>query len=78
MGNVFLNAQQMVAQYTTYLVFSLPLYHFFQTFQSINISPFEERVFVLKSEVALNELEPNSIDIMCSLNIDKYSNHFNQ
>jgi dipeptidase len=34
--------------------------------------------FVLKSQVALNELEPNSIDIMCSSIIDKYINHPNQ
>ncbi len=33
---------------------------------------------MLKSQVALNELEPNSTDIMCSLIIDKYINHRNQ
>jgi hypothetical protein len=33
---------------------------------------------VLKSQVALNELEPNSIDIMCSLIIKIYINFLNQ
>jgi len=33
---------------------------------------------VLKPQVALNELKPNSIDIMCSLIIDKYINHHSQ
>jgi len=33
---------------------------------------------VLKSQVASNELEPNSTNIMCSLIIDKYINHFSQ
>jgi hypothetical protein len=33
---------------------------------------------VLKSQVTLNELEPNSIDIMCSLIINKYINRPNQ
>jgi hypothetical protein len=40
----------------------------------MNIFPFEERVFVLKSQVALNELKPYSTDIMCSSIIDKYIN----
>jgi hypothetical protein len=54
LGNVFLNAQQMVVQLAIYLVLSLPLYHSFRTFQFINTS-FEKRAFVLKSQVALNE-----------------------
>jgi hypothetical protein len=33
---------------------------------------------VLKSQVALNELEPNSSNIMCSSIIDKYINRPNQ
>ncbi len=33
---------------------------------------------MLKPQVALNELKPNSIDIMCSLIIDKYINHHSQ
>jgi hypothetical protein len=33
---------------------------------------------VLKSQVPLNELEPNSIDIMCSSIIEKYINRPNQ
>jgi hypothetical protein len=61
-----------------YLGFSLPLYHSFRTFQFLNISPFEEHDFVLKSQVTLNELEPNSTDIMCLSIIDKYMNCFNQ
>ncbi len=78
LSNVFFNAQQMVSQLDVYLVFSLPLYYLFRTLQFINISPFEECVFVLKSQVALNELEPNAINIMCSLIIDKNINHPNQ
>jgi hypothetical protein len=73
LSNVFFNAQQMVAQLVAYLVFSLPLYHSFQTFQFINTSLYGYCVFVLKSQVPLHELEPNSIDIiLCSSIIDKY------
>ncbi len=68
----------MVTQLATYFMFSLPLYHSSQTFQFINISSFKERVFVLKSQVALNELEPNSTNIMCSSIINKYINCPNQ
>jgi hypothetical protein len=68
----------MVAQLVAYLGLSLPLYHSFRTFQFIHISPFEKHVFVLKSQVALNELEPNSNNIMCSSIIDKYINRPNQ
>jgi len=68
----------MVAQLIAYLVFSLPLYHSFRTFQFINIFLFEECVFVLKSQVALNELEPNSINITCPSIINKYINYPNQ
>jgi len=67
----------MVAQ-LVYCVLSLPLYHSFQTFQFINTFPYEKCVFVLKSQVPLHELEPNSIDIMYSLIIDKYINCFNR
>jgi hypothetical protein len=49
----------MVTQLVFYLVFSLPLYHSFQIFQFINISTLEEQTFVLRSQVALNELKPN-------------------
>jgi len=68
----------MVAQLVAYLGLSLPLYHSSQTFQFINISPFQEHVFVLKSQVPLNELEPNSTNIMCSLIVDKYIKRINQ
>jgi hypothetical protein len=54
------------------------IYHSFRTFQFTNISPFEECAFVLKSQVALNELEPNSTNIMCLSIIDKYINNPNQ
>jgi hypothetical protein len=64
----------MVVQLVVYLVFSLPLYKSSQTFQFTNMFPFKERAFVLKSQVALNELEPNSTNIMCSSIIDKYIN----
>ncbi len=77
LGNVFFNAQQMVVQLIAYLVFSSPLYRLCRTFQLINIFPFEERAFVLKSQVALNELEPNSTNIMCSLITNKYINRPN-
>jgi hypothetical protein len=33
---------------------------------------------VLKTQVALNELEPNLTNTTCSLIIDKYNNHPNQ
>jgi hypothetical protein len=59
-------------------LFSKPLYHSYQTFQFINIYPFEKFAFVLKPQVALNESKLDSIDIMCSSIINKYTNHFNQ
>jgi hypothetical protein len=68
----------MVTQLATDLLLFLPLYHWFRTFQFINTYPFEEHVFLLKSQVALNELEPNSTDIMCLSIIDKYINCPNQ
>ncbi len=68
----------MVVQLFVYLVLSLPLYHSSRTFQFINTSPFEKQAFVLKSQVALNELKPNSTNIMCSSIIDKYINCPNQ
>jgi hypothetical protein len=68
----------MVVQLATDLVFFLSLYHSSQTFQFINTSPLKECVFVLKSQVALNELKPNSIDMMCSSIINKYINCHNQ
>jgi hypothetical protein len=49
----------MVVEFAAYLVLSLPLCHSFRTFQFINASCFEKHVFVLKSQVALNELEPH-------------------
>jgi hypothetical protein len=64
----------MVVQLVVYIYFSLPLCHPSQTFQFINIFPCEEHAFVLKSQVALNELELNLTNIMCSLIIDKYIN----
>jgi hypothetical protein len=78
LGNVFLNIQQMVVQLIVYLVFSLPLYHSSRTCQFINISPFEQCVFVLKPQVALDELQPNSTHIMCLSIIDKNINCPNQ
>jgi hypothetical protein len=44
----------------------------------MNTSPFEKWAPILKSQAALNELKPNSIHIMCSSIIDKYSNCFSQ
>jgi hypothetical protein len=46
-------------QFATYLMFSLPLYHSCRTFQFINIFTFDEWAFVLKPQVALNELKLN-------------------
>ncbi len=74
LGNVFFNVQQMVTQ-LVYFVFSLPLYHSFRTFQFINTFRFEKCAFVLKLQVALNELEHNPTNIMCSSIITKYINH---
>jgi len=51
----------MVIQRITYLVFFFTILSFISKF-----FPFEERDFVLKSQVALNELKSNSNDIMCS------------
>jgi hypothetical protein len=39
MGNVFINAQQILAQLVAYIVLSIPLYHASRTFKFINTSP---------------------------------------
>ncbi len=67
----------MVVQLVIYFMF-FPLYNWFQTFQFINNFPFEEHVFLLKSQVTLNELEPNSTHIMCSSIINRYTDRPNQ
>jgi hypothetical protein len=48
-GNVFLNAQQMFAQLTTYIILSLPLYHTSKSFSFFSTLPSFECAFVLKS-----------------------------
>jgi hypothetical protein len=67
-----------ITQFDACLVFFLPLYHSCQTFQFINMFIFEEWAFVLKPQVVLNELRPNSIDIICSSIIDNYINCHSQ
>jgi hypothetical protein len=49
LSNAFHNAQQMVIQLVTYIMFYLTLYHSSRTFEFINTSFFDENVFVLKS-----------------------------
>ncbi len=44
----------------------------------VNIFAFNKWAFVLKSQVALNELKPNSTDTMCPLIINKYINRHSQ
>jgi hypothetical protein len=68
----------MFTQLIAYLVFFLSLNHSSRTFQLINIFHSKECAFVLKSQFALNELESNTIGIICSLIIDKYINCRNQ
>jgi hypothetical protein len=43
LGHVFLNAQQMFAKLTIYLIFSLPLHHTSRSFQFIDNSLEDER-----------------------------------
>jgi predicted nucleic acid binding AN1-type Zn finger protein len=43
MGNVFLNAQQMLAQLVAYIVLSIPLYHAFRNFK-LSIHPHYKNV----------------------------------
>jgi hypothetical protein len=75
LNNVFLNAQQMSTELTTYMVLSLPPYHTSRSFSFLNTSPSSERVFILKSNKKLKELLPNSIDIKAKFVIDKYLEH---
>jgi hypothetical protein len=77
LGNLFFKAQQMVTQ-LVYFVLPLPLYHSFWTFQFINTFCFEKCIFVLKPQVALNELKLDPTNIMCSSIIKIYINHPNQ
>ncbi len=67
----------MVVQLVVYFMFSLLLYHSFWTFKFINTFFFEKNAFVLKPQVALNELELVSIDITCPSIINKYLNYPN-
>jgi hypothetical protein len=62
----------MVVQLTTYLVFFLPLYYSFQTFQFINTSPSEKHVFVLKSQVEHYDLQFDFVIQSC---MDQTKNH---
>jgi hypothetical protein len=48
LSNVFLNAQQMFAQLTTYIILSSPLYHAFRSFSFLNTSPQPKCAFVFK------------------------------
>jgi hypothetical protein len=75
---LFLMSNKWLLNLLLTLCFFLSLNHSFQTFQLINTFHYKECVFVLKSQFALNELEPNSIGIMCSSIIDKYINCRNQ
>jgi hypothetical protein len=72
MGNVSLNAQQMLAQLVAYIVLIIPLHHAFRTFKFINTSPLQECAFVLKNVASLNTLALDSTNIMCPSIIDKY------
>jgi hypothetical protein len=72
MGNVFLNAQQVLAQLITHIVLSIPLYHASKTFKFINTSPLQEHAFVLKNVTSLKTFPLDSIDIMCASIVDKY------
>ncbi len=64
----------MFAQLATYLILSILLYHLSPTLKFINASPYQECAFILKSQSLLNQLKPNSIDILCESIIDKYLN----
>ncbi len=63
----------MLAQVASYIVLFIPLYHAFRTFEFINTSSLQERAFVLKNVASLKTLPLDSIHIMCSSIIDKYS-----
>jgi len=65
MGNAFLNVQQMLAQLTTYIVLSIPLYHASKTFKFSNTSPLQEHAFVLKLLHLKKTLPLDFIYIMC-------------
>jgi hypothetical protein len=67
----------MFAQLATYLILSIPLYHLSPTLKFINISPYQEHDFVLNHKSLLNQLKPNSINILCASIIDKYLNRQN-
>jgi hypothetical protein len=47
LGNDFLNAQQMSAQVTIYIILSLPFYHASRSFSFFNTLPLSKHVFIL-------------------------------
>lgn len=72
MNNVFLNALQMSAQLAVCVVHFISLYHASRSFKFINTSPSQERTFVLKNIKSLKKLSPDSLDVMCKSEINKY------
>jgi hypothetical protein len=59
----------MVTQFVVFCVF-FTIMSFILNISIHKYFSFNECVFLLISQVALNELEPNSIDIMCLIIID--------
>ncbi|KAL9977890.1 hypothetical protein ACROYT_G015348 [Oculina patagonica] len=71
-GNKFLNAVEISAQEAVYMVLQMPLRRSSRSFQFINTSNPDERVFLLKTMDKIKELADNSEDIESDNLIKRY------
>ena len=72
-GNVFSNCVEVSAQEAVYLDLQIPLTKCTRDIVFINTSILEERIFLLKSKAALDELPAESTDVESENVIQRYS-----
>lgn len=71
-GNAFMNAQEICAQETAYLLLGLPLKQSSRDVVFINTNIKENRAFILKSDKELKQLPADSSDIGKPSLVDRY------
>ena len=63
MGNVFLNAVETGQEEAAFLLLQLPMFFMSRDSVFINLSPKDERTFLVKSREVLEKMDPDSTDI---------------